>query len=421
MGLDAAAIGNHEFDWTVDTLRARMAEADFPWLSANIFEKATGERPAWVKPYAWIEQAGLRIAVIGASTISTPQTTMPQTVAAYEFRDIAGVVNELAPKLREAGADLVVVTAHAGAAADSAGSYRGEIVDAARRITVPVDLIVSGHTHTHVETIENGIPIVQARSSGTALGIVVLTYDRKAKKVVDHATEVVTTYARNVAPDSAIAAIVARHREAVRLIAERPIATLAEPLRRDARGQEWPLGDFIADAMRAETGTQIAVMNPGGIRRELEAGPVTFDEVFAVQPFQNLLIRMELTGAQVERLLEAAVEDRLGQVSGVRFSFDPTRPPGDRVRDATLEGSGEAIMRDGEPLDPDGIYTVTVNNFMAAGGDEYAVLQEVSSATNTGLVDSEVLARYLTDQPQPIRYPAPERITRLAPWPAEEE
>src|SRR5688572_2766498 len=175
MGLDAAAIGNHEFDWTVDTLRARIADADFPWLSANIFEKATGERPAWVTPYAWIEQAGLRIAVIGASTLSTPQTTMPENVAAYEFRDIAGVVDELAPKLREAGADLVVLTVHAGAVADSAGSYRGEIVDIARRITVPLDLIVSGHTHTHVETVENGIPIVQARSSGTAVGIVVLT------------------------------------------------------------------------------------------------------------------------------------------------------------------------------------------------------------------------------------------------------
>ncbi|MFN2421420.1 MAG: 5'-nucleotidase C-terminal domain-containing protein [Gemmatimonadota bacterium] len=421
LGLDAAAVGNHEFDWTVDTLRVRIADADFAWLSANIFEKATGERPGWATPFVWSERAGLRIAIIGASTVSTPQTTMPQNVAAYEFRDIAEVVNELAPMLREEGADLIVLAAHAGAAADSAGVYRGEIVDAARRITVPVDLIVSGHTHTHVETVENGIPIVQARSSGTALGIVVLTYDRKANEVVDHAMDVITMYAWNVTPDSSVAAIVARHREAVHDIAERPIATLAQPLSRAARGEEWVLGDFIADAMRDAAGTQIAIMNPGGIRRELAAGAVTFDDVFAVQPFQNVLIRMELTGTLLERLLEAAVKDQLGQVSGIRFSFDPTRPAGDRVRDATLEDSGEEVLRDGDPLDPDGIYTVTVNNFMAAGGDEYAALQEVSSATNTGLVDSEVLAQYLTEQPQPIRYEPPRRITRLAPWPVIEE
>jgi 2',3'-cyclic-nucleotide 2'-phosphodiesterase/3'-nucleotidase/5'-nucleotidase len=419
-GLDAAAIGNHEFDWGVDTLRARMAEAGFPWLSANIFEKATGQRPAWARPYAWLDVAGLRIAVIGASTVSTPQTTMPQNVEPYEFRDIAEVVNELAPRLEAEGADLVVLTVHAGAAADSAGVYRGEIVDAARRITTPLDLIVSGHTHTHVETIENGIPIVQARSSGTALGVVVLTYDRSSGEVVDHDMEVLTTYAKNVMPDSMVAAIVARHREAVREIAERPIATLAVRLERTPRDEESALGDLIADAQRAATGDQIAIVNGGGIRRDLQAGPVTYEDVFAVQPFQNVLVRVEVTGAQLERLLEAAVEDRLGQVSGVRYSFDPTHPYGDRVREATLE-SGEPVVRGGEAVDAHAIYTVTVNNFMASGGDEYAVLEEAVSSTNTGLVDSDVLAHYLAALPQPIVYERQGRVTRLAPWPTAAE
>ncbi len=416
MGLDAAAIGNHEFDWGVDTMAARIEDAPFPWLSANIFEKATGERPAWARPYAWIERAGLRIAVIGASTVETPFTTMPAYAEPYEFHDIADVVNELAPRLKAEGADLVVLTTHAGAIADSTGTYHGEIVDAARRITAPLDLIVSGHTHSFVETVENGIPIVQSRANTTAVGLVTLSYDRGAGRVVDHSIRVTTTWADSTTPDPGITALVERYRADVRAVAERPIATLATTIGRGNRGDEWVMGNLIADAQRWATGAQIAVMNPGGVRAEIAAGPVSYAEVFAVQPFQNVLVRMELAGREVEALLEAAVTDRIGHVSGVRFSFDPTRPPGDRVRDAALD-DGEVVVADGEAVAPDKTYTVTVNNFMAAGGDSYEMLLEVAEPMNTGLVDSDVLADYLAQAAQPVRYEPAPRITRLAPWP----
>ncbi|MGH7563600.1 MAG: 5'-nucleotidase C-terminal domain-containing protein, partial [Gemmatimonadota bacterium] len=156
IGLDAAAIGNHEFDWGVDTLRARIGQADFPWLSANISVKATGARPEWAEPYAWVERAGLQIALIGATTVSTPEVTLPVNVEPYEFRDIATVVNELAPSLKAEGADLIVLVVHAGAVAVGEGQYEGEIVDAAGRITAPLDLIVSGHTHSEVRAEVNG-------------------------------------------------------------------------------------------------------------------------------------------------------------------------------------------------------------------------------------------------------------------------
>ena len=420
MGLDAAAVGNHEFDWSVDTLRARMEDAEFAWLSANVFEKATGERPAWLQPTAWLERAGLRIAVIGASTIQTPATTMPEYAAPYEFRDIADVVNELVPGLRAEGADLVVLAVHAGAIADSSNVYYGEIVDAARRIE-DLDLIVSGHTHSFVETVENGIPIIQARAHGTAVGTVVLTYDRASRRVVDHAMEVTTTYARDVTPAPAIAALVEGYREEVREIAERPIATLAGDVLRGDRGEEWPMGNLIADAQRSATGARISVMNPGGVRAELRAGPISFADVYQVQPFQNTLVVMELTGAQVAELLEAGVADRIGHVSGVRFSYDPTLPYGDRVRDAALEDTTEPLVADGEPVHPEERYTVVVNSFLAAGGDTYGFLKDVEGATNTGIVDSDVLADYLGAAAQPVTYAAPDRITPLAPWPAGSE
>ncbi|HUP00086.1 MAG TPA: 5'-nucleotidase C-terminal domain-containing protein [Gemmatimonadota bacterium] len=415
MGLDIAAIGNHEFDWGVDTLRARIAQAEFPWLSANIFVKATGARPEWAEPYAWVERAGLRIAVIGASTVATPRTTLPKNVAPFEFRDIAEVVNELAPRLKDEGADLIFLAVHAGAIAEDGGAYIGEIVDAAHRITAPVDLIVSGHTHTRVEAVVNGIPIVQAASSGTALGIVTLTYDRRAGRLTDHAIEIWTTRTAGVEPVPEVARLVEEYRSRVAEIAERPIARVAGTLRR-ARGEETALGDLIADAQRWATGDQVAIVNGGGIRTDLQAGPITYADVFRVQPFQNSLISLELTGEQLRLALEGAVADRVGQVSGVRFSYDPTRPPGARVREATLE-DGEPVVQDGRAVQPDRTYTLTANSYMAAGGDDYAVLAAAREATNTGLTDSEVLADYLAQLPQPIAYQAQGRIERLAPWP----
>ncbi len=415
IGLDAAAIGNHEFDWGVDTLRARIAQADFPWLSANIFVKATGARPEWAEPYVWVERGGRRIALIGASTVSTPETTMPTHVEPYEFRDIAEVVNELAPRLEAEGADLIVLVVHAGAIATGAGDYEGEIVDAARRITVPVDLIVSGHTHTEVRAVVNGIPIVQARSSGTAVGVVTLTHDRGRGDVVGHTIDVWTTRRDGVVPDQDIVALVGRYEEEVGAIADRPVARLARPLRRD-RDDESALGDLIADAQRAATGDQIALVNGGGIRTDLDAGPVSYADVFAVQPFQNVLVSLELTADQLRGALEAVVEDRLGQVSGVRFRFDPERPAGRRVVEAWLEGTGERIVRKGAVVDPDATYSVTANNFMAAGGSGYDVLAD-AGGTDTGLVDSEVLMQHLASLPQPVEYEEKGRIERLGPGP----
>ncbi|HJU86917.1 MAG TPA: 5'-nucleotidase C-terminal domain-containing protein, partial [Gemmatimonadota bacterium] len=416
LGVDAAAIGNHEFDWGIDTLQARIAQAEYPFLAANIFVKATGQRPDWAVPYTFLEREGLKIAVIGGITTSTPYTTLPVNVQPYEFLDIAQVVNELAPRVESEGADLIVLVVHAGAIDEGHGGMRGEIADAARRITAPVDLIVSGHTHTRIQTVVNGIPIVQAASSGAAVGVAVLTYDRGVGRIVDHHAQLWTTRAAEVTPDSAMAARVGRWAAETAAIAERPITELAQTLVRDRRGES-ALGDLIADAQRAATGTDMAMTNAGGIRADLHAGPVSFRDVFAVQPFQNTLIRMTLTGDQVRRVLEAAVTGSVGQVSGVRFSFDPTRPIGERVRDAWLEDSGERLVENGQVLAPDRLHTMTVNNFMATGGDDYAPFEEALDATNTGLIDSEVFADYLETLPRPIVYGIQNRIRQLEPWP----
>src|SRR6185437_4868412 len=180
LGIDAAAIGNHEFDWTVDTLRARMAEAHYRFLAANITDSAGNARPDWAEPFTVIERGGARVAVIGLALPATPQTTSPRNVRGLAFRDGAQAVRRVLPQARAAG-DYVIVVAHVGGFCDGDGAAaplapatcHGEIIDLARGLdSGSVDLIVSGHTHSLVNTVVNGIPIVQARSSGAGIAVV---------------------------------------------------------------------------------------------------------------------------------------------------------------------------------------------------------------------------------------------------------
>src|SRR5881409_517907 len=160
-GIDGAAIGNHEFDWSVDTLRARMAGARYPFLAANITDERGAARPDWAKPFSVIERGGLKIAVIGLALRATPVTTAARNVRGLAFGDGAAAVRRVLPRART-GVDYVIVMAHEGAFCDEAGSAacHGEIVDIARGLdSGSVDLIVSGHTHSLVNTVVNGIPI----------------------------------------------------------------------------------------------------------------------------------------------------------------------------------------------------------------------------------------------------------------------
>jgi 2',3'-cyclic-nucleotide 2'-phosphodiesterase (5'-nucleotidase family) len=150
LGYDASAVGNHEFDWTVDTLVARVRQARFPFLSANLFEKRRGQLPPWVKPYEVFERHGVRIAVLGFSTVETPTTTLPHNVVDYEFRQAAAIAREWLPKLRTGGADAVVLMGHLPGSQDSAGTrFRGELAELGRAVEGE-DALLGGHSHNFV-------------------------------------------------------------------------------------------------------------------------------------------------------------------------------------------------------------------------------------------------------------------------------
>ena len=400
VGYAASAIGNHEFDWGIDTLEARIRQAHFLWLSANIRERADDSVPPWVKPWAMVRAGRWRIALIGYTTITTPTTTRPSNVASLRFDSGPARLDAAIAAARREHPDFVIVLAHEGAFCDQGGTTncRGEVVDLANALTEKPDLIVSGHTHSLIQTTVNGIPIIQARAYTQALGVV--DFVDSAGVRVAH-LRVSTVWADRERPDTAVARVVARYARRVEPLTSRVVARLAAPLVRT--GDQYPLGNLIADADRAAAHTQIALVNNGGIRADLPAGRVTWGQLFDVEPFQNFVTRLHVTGAVVRQVLEHAVgsAEARAHVSGIRVVVDPSRPIGQRVVAVTLDGGG--------PLLDTATYTLAVPDFVAAGGSGYAMLRGLP-AENTGVVDLDALVAYVRHLPQPVRAPQAARV-----------
>jgi 2',3'-cyclic-nucleotide 2'-phosphodiesterase (5'-nucleotidase family) len=397
IGYDAAAIGNHEFDWGVDVLVDRIGDADFPMLGANIYLKGAERHPDWVTPWTIIERDGVRVGVVGMTTRSTPTSSRPENVAEFEFRSISDALDRYIPELRARGVDFVVAVMHEGAFCDQQRVCRGEAIDALTRATERYDYAVTGHTHSPVETEIRGVPVVQSYSNSTAFGLGRL--DRTGDgRVTARLIGVRRAYADEVVPDPEVAALVGTYQRRTDSLVDRVITTLAEPVPKPRHG-DLVLGRLIADAQRARTGTQVAMMNAGGIRRPLPAGDLTYEILFELQPFANLLVTMSLTGERLVAALEHGMADdgADAQLSGIRVTYDPDRPSGSRVLHAQLI--------DGPSIDPAGTYTVTVNDFMATGGGGYTMFLEGTNVVETGIVDLDALIEYLGRLPRPLDLP----------------
>lgn len=406
-GYDAAAVGNHEFDWGQDTLRARIAESGFPWLAANLYVAGTDSHPDWVRPWTMIERAGVRVAVIGLALETTPDVVMAGRTDGLDFRSGPAAVDRYAREARSAGADFVVVTAHTGAVCDVAGEAatepsagcRGRIMEIARAVTQPVDLYVAGHTHLRNLTDAGGTPISQALRYGVAYGVADLERRAGSGRVVDRAIR--SAWADEVDPDPTVARLVDEWGAAVRPVTDRVVVTLAEAMSNfDRQPGEFPLGTLIAEAQRSATGAHVGFVNVGSIRRGLPAGPVTYGTLFELQPFQNELVTVALRGALLRDVLELA----LGQdgrprahLSGLVVQYDPAAAPGSRVRRMVLDDGREVGIRD--------IVTVGTTEFVATGGDAYAPFG-AGEQVRTGILDLDALVTYLESLPAPVRPPA---------------
>jgi len=436
MGLEVASVGNHEFDeGKVELLRMQnggchptdncqgphpFLGARFHYLAASTIETASGK--TIFPPYEVREFDGVRVAFIGLTLKGTPNLVSPVSVAGLEFRDEADTVNALVPELKAQGIEAIVVLIHEGGF--PAGDYNecpgisGPIVDIVRKFDRAVDVVISGHTHQAYVCAIDGRLV----TSGDKYGTIVTTIDLK----LDPATrDVVSTRADNVivrtgtyAKDPEQTALLASYDKFAAPIANRLAGSITQTLSRTPNDAgESPLGDIVADAQLAATsadnngGAVIAFTNPGGVRTDIpkkEQGGVTYADVFASQPFRNQLVTLTLTGMQIKNMLEQQWLDpkrpRVLQVSkGFNYAWDNAKPYGDRIADR--------MSLNGQRIDPATSYRVTVNNYLAVGGDGFTVLKE-GSAQQFGVYDVDALYAYFLAN-SPIG-PAPaDRIVRM--------
>jgi 2',3'-cyclic-nucleotide 2'-phosphodiesterase/3'-nucleotidase len=373
--MDAITLGNHEFDWGLDKLAARVAESTFPYVSANVRDRDGKGRLDFVKPFVMIERLGVKIAVIGIVTPETAYTTGPKIVAPFEFRDPVTVVKEMLPIVRQQGAEVIVVLSHLASEQDESGLVTGDAAVLAGAVA-GIDAVVSGHSHKIVAGKVNDVPVVQANFNARALGKISLVYSRRDRKVLVSSVKSMETPIKGVRPDAAVAAIIARSQAEIGPVKNVALGRTGNDLSHD-RYELSVLGQWSSDALRQAAGVEIAFQNGGGLRTSILAGPITMGNLYEVMPFDNTLVTMDLTGEQVLQVLNQGINAKAGtvQFSGLDITIDSSLPYGSQLVEVRLS--------DGRLLDPAASYRIVTNDFMAAGGDEFVMFKQGRNSKDT--------------------------------------
>jgi 5'-nucleotidase len=435
-------LGNHEFDRGPEEL-LRLLEGGtaaagpylarpyrgvrVPYVCANVFDRRTGR--TLLPPYTVIRVGGISIGVIGAVVRSTPTLVQAWAVASLEFRDEADAINLAAAELRRFGVHTIVVLVHQGvipvgggatrAAGDATPQWRGLLAGIVARLDPGVDVVISGHTHSFTNALlpnasGDTVLVTQAYSYGLAYADIDLDIEVRSGRVLRKSAIIVPTWSDagpGLEPEPQVRALTAAAARAVAPRIAQVVGAAAEPITRriDASGES-ALGDLVADAERAAGHGELALVNAGGMRTDLDRGPVTMGEILTLHPFGNRLITTELTGAEIRATLEeqwredpAAIPQML-KISGLSYRWDLALPFGHHVV-AICDGEGR-------PLELTRRYRVTINDFLAAGGDGFNSLK-AAPAGSVGPTDAEALADYLARAGAPIEQHIEGRIARV--------
>jgi 5'-nucleotidase len=453
MGLDYNGVGNHEFDEGVDEL-LRMQYggchpvdgcqdgdpfngATFDFLAANVKYKDNGE--TIFDGYKIHEFGGVKIGIIGMTLEGTPSIVTPAGISHVDFLDEAETVNALVPELQKQGVKTIIVLLHEGGTVDAPGNGagsetainqcsnpRGPLPPIVEAMDAEVDVVVTGHTNWAVNCVIGGKIVTGAAATGRLVTDIDLTINRASGNVMPDRTRVNNRIVtQDVAKAADLTALITKYDAISAPLANRVIGTISAAITRAANAAgESALGDVIADAQLFATtpsnlgGAVMAFMNSGGIRADLTYpssprgegdGKVTYGEAFNVQPFGNSLVTMTLNGAQIDTLLEQQFDNptpgasRILQISeGFAYAWSASAPTGNKVSNITLNGF---------PISPVTSYRVTVNSFMADGGDNYFVLRDGTDRLG-GDVDLDALEKYFIAKG--VVDPGPQnRITRV--------
>ena len=407
IGFDAMGVGNHEFNRGAESLARMIDTAEFPVVSGNIQIAAGNPLAGKIRDHVIIERGDQKIAVLGVTTPDTVFLSSPGEGVTFE--DEIAYLTRAVADMQGQGISKILVLSHVGFVRDQ------EIAAAVDGISA----IIGGHSHTLMSKTEEGaveyatlvqspsgraVPIVQAFAFSRYLGELELEFAEDGAVVSAGGDTILLDAAFEPAAD--IEALIEPLRAPIQKLVETPVTEIAANIdgaRENCRARECEMGNTVAEAMLAETrdrGVQIALANGGGLRASMGAGTVTLGDVLTVLPFQNTLYTLEVSGATMVAALEHGVNGveegagRFPQVAGIRFKLDlSVAPDGGRVSNVEVAGP------DGwAPIDPAATYGLVTNNFMAGGGDGYAMLKEGGmNGYDTAIDLAEVLARFLSD------------------------
>ena len=460
MGLDISGVGNHEFDEGVDELlrmqnggchpvdgcyfEENFSGADFQWLSANVVETATGETP--LPPYEIKKVKGVRVAFIGMTLEATDTLVAASGIQGYEFLDEAETANALIPELKRKKVEAIVVLLHEGGSqtpppgdVSACVGISGPIVAINDALDPEIDAIITGHTHLPYNCLLDdpaGDPriVTSAYSFGRVVTEVNLVLDKKTREVrrdLSTATNHVVDQA-SLTPDPDVTKIIEKWQPLVDEAGDTPIGMITEDINRGGtppgtdRGVESAAGNLVADAQLWATsanGADVAFMNPGGVRSDLTFadsagegnGVVTFGEAFTFQPFGNSLVTYEMTGAQIVSVLEEQCQPlgssrpflHLGVPDALTYDLATTIVAGD-----CISVSISNVVLNGSLLVTSSTYNVTVNSFLADGGDNFDTLGTITTPRIDGGNDLQALTNYLGTF-SPVAPPSIDRVNEL--------
>ncbi|WP_243297563.1 bifunctional 2',3'-cyclic-nucleotide 2'-phosphodiesterase/3'-nucleotidase [Bacillus litorisediminis] len=420
IGFDAGTLGNHEFDEGIDELKRMMYGGDhpngtpgydginFPLVAANAFDTRDGN--LITDPYTVLETGGQKIGVIGVVTQETPYMIVTKGNETLKITDEVEAINKYTEELKAQGVESIVVLAHNPALQTGyTDSYDASRI--AEQVDDEVDVIFAAHNHVKVNRVVDNKLIVQAYSYGSAFSDVELVIDPFTGDIFKKSAEIKTVYQDRYTPDPEVAAIMDKYEQKVEPIKAQVVGQSLSTLVKgyptvNSQFGDLALGNLIADGMRAAMDSDFALMNGGGVRANLEAGEVTFGDVFAIQPFGNVLNKVSLSGADLRVILDEQITAR-GldyHISGFKYTYtyDDTAKTGKVV---------DILLPDGTPIDPAKEYTVVVNNYMY--GNIGTSIGKLSSNMEVGPTDLDATVEYIKSLTSPFDYKSEGRIERV--------
>ncbi len=407
VGLDYSVLGNHEFDIRTNELLERIKESKFKWLGTNVIDSKTGKIFGDLPPFVIREFGGVKIGIIGFLLPETKETSSIEDH--LQIADFCKTAQEQLPKMRAAGANTIIGLTHMFMAQDK------KLANCAPGI----DLILGGHEHTLLQSSANGTPIFKMWADAREVGKFDLFIDRKTGKLTSMDWQIIPV-TDDIADAPEFAPVIAKYKELLDQLEVRVGATGVplDALSYSVRTKETDIGNFIADAYRNAVGADIGFVNGGSIRADLSynPGPLTKRDVLSMLPFNNPIVKIEISGKTLLEILEHGVarsrEDnepgRFPQVSGLKFTFDANKLPGQRIVEALV--GGKRVVNDA-------VYTIATSDFLVSrGGDGYTMFKDakVLLAADKAPKDSEVFEKAIKDSLNATIAPRVEgRITRV--------